>query len=65
MKNVPFTVCDELGFLKEIFKLPLLPEEETEFLSYLDNSCNKDASDLKVMYLLSRGKLVKSHFFFL
>ncbi|XP_065200362.1 protein ELYS isoform X2 [Planococcus citri] len=55
-----FKVCDELGFLKEVFRLPLLPEEETEFLSYLDNCINKDAGDLKVMYLLSRGRYVEA-----
>lgn len=49
-------VCDELGYLKEVFKFPLLPEEEQEFLLYLDNSSNKDAGDLKIMYLLSRGR---------
>lgn len=56
IKNLIFTVCDELGHLKEIFKFPLLPEEEEEFIAYLDNCTSKDSGDLKILYLLSRGR---------
>lgn len=51
-----FAVCDGLGYLKEIFKFPLTTEEEDAFISYLDESGNRDAGDLKVMYLLSRAR---------
>lgn len=56
LKYFRFTVCDGLGYLKEVFKFPLTMEEEEVFISYLDKSGNRDAGDLKVMYLLSRAR---------
>ncbi|XKL64589.1 hypothetical protein PGB90_004675 [Kerria lacca] len=53
-------LCDDLGLLKEIFKFPITPEEEKEFMLYLNDSKNKDAGDIKVMFLLSRGRYVEA-----
>lgn len=50
------SVCDDFGLLKEIFKFPISAMEENEFMSYLDESSSRDAGDLKIMYLLSRGR---------
>lgn len=50
------SVCDDFGLLKEIFKFPISAAEENEFMSYLDESSSRDAGDLKIMYLLSRGR---------
>ncbi|XKL59536.1 hypothetical protein PGB90_000552 [Kerria lacca] len=35
-------LCDDLGLLKEIFKFPITPEEEKEFMLYLNDSKNKE-----------------------
>ncbi len=53
------SVCDDFGLLKEIFKFPLSPDEEEEFMHYLDECTNKDSGDLKIMYLLSRARYGK------
>nr|XP_018913379.1 PREDICTED: uncharacterized protein LOC109041469 isoform X2 [Bemisia tabaci] len=55
-----FEGCEELGQLNNLLSFPLTLKEEEVFIEYLERSNLKQASDLRVFYLLSRGRYAEA-----
>lgn len=62
MKNIniflfPFFLgCEELERLESIVHLPLTPDEEDSFVSYLSSSRHSSAQDILLIYYIQKSR---------